>query len=178
MKWAVFLDRDGVLNEERDPVLAVDKVHVIAGAPGAVRKLKAAGALTIMTTNQPVVGRGRLTEEKLGEIHRHMSERLGGLDAIYFCPHAPEKEEGCACRKPKTGMLRAAAERFGLEPARTFIVGDSTRDILAGKSFGCKASILVRTGNGGRDGRYVVEPDAVVDDVGAAADWILQRKPS
>jgi histidinol-phosphate phosphatase family protein len=178
MKWAVFLDRDGVLTEEREPVLDADKLHVFSQAPAAVKRLRDAGALAILVTNQPLVGRGKLKPETLKLIHEKLEKAVGGLDGIYFCPHAPEKEEGCPCRKPKTGMFEEAAQRFGLEPENTFMVGDSTRDILAGQRFGCKAALLVLTGNAGEDGRYVAKPDATVDDVAAAADWILENRPS
>lgn len=178
MKWAVFLDRDGVLSDEREPVLSPDKLHVFPDASGAVKRLRDAGALAILVTNQPAVGRGKVSHETLELIHDKLQKAVGGLDAVYFCPHAPEKEEDCRCRKPKTGMFEEAAQRFGLEPENTFMVGDSTRDILAGQRFGCRAALLVRTGNGGHDGRYVAKPDATVDDVGAAADWILENRPS
>lgn len=178
MKWAVFLDRDGVLSEEREPVLSPEKLHVLSCAPGAVKALRGAGALAILVTNQPLVGRGKVSPQVLKAIHEKLEGDLGGLDGVYFCPHAPEKEEDCPCRKPKTGMFDEAARRFGLEPGNTFMVGDSTRDILAGQRFGCKAALLVRTGNAGTDGRYVARPDATVDDVAAAAGWILENRPS
>lgn len=189
--WAVFLDRDGVLNEEAGLVSSPEGLRLMSGAADAVRRLKEAGAVVVVTTNQPVVARGLVDEAGLSLIHKRLEEALaeGGasLDAVLYCPHHPEPghpeaadpryRRDCACRKPKTGMLLEAARRFGIDIKHSFMVGDSTRDVQTAKNAGCKA-ILVRTGIGGKDGKFAAEPDVVCDDIASAADWILaHRKP-
>lgn len=188
MTWAVFFDRDGVLTSGQGLISKPEDLKLIAGAAEAVRRLKDAGALTIMVTNQPVVARGLITEQALHAIHERLERLLGAegakFDAIYYCPHHPETHHPeaqdpryrleCACRKPKTGMFKAAAERFAIEAGRSFMIGDSTRDILAARNFGCRP-VLVRTGNAGKDGTFACDPEAVCDDVASAADWILAQ---
>lgn len=189
MTWGVFLDRDGVLNEEGGVVARPEDLRLLPGALDAVRRLREAGAVLAVVTNQPLVARGLVKEEVLREIHRRMEAEFAAhgapLDAVYYCPHHPETHHpeaadpkyrrDCGCRKPKTGMLEQAAKRFGVAPADWFLVGDSTRDIQAARTFGCRC-VLVRTGHGGRDGLYPAQPDAVRADVAEAAAWILAER--
>ena len=183
---AVFLDRDGVINEEVDLLCREDQLVLIPGAAEAVRRLNDAGVLAIVATNQPVVARNLCTEEDVRRLNAHLEEMLrqaagARLDAVYFCPHHPETHHPdgnpayrgpCECRKPNLGMLEEARKRFGLDYARCFLVGDTTRDLQTGVNAGCR-TILVRTGYGGRDGKYDVRPDFVADDLAEAADIIL-----
>lgn len=152
-------------------------MRLLPGVAAAIKRLSAAGALIIVVTNQPVVARGAVSEEGLAAIHRRMEELLlaegARVDAVYHCPHLPQVAD-CDCRKPKAGMLRQAAARFSISPARSFMVGDSTRDIQAARNFGCRA-VLVQTGNAGKDGNYEVEPDAVCPGLPEAAEWILAQ---
>lgn len=181
------MDRDGVINEEVDLLHREDQLVLIPGAAEAVRRLNDAGILVIVATNQPVVARNLCTEDDVRRINARLEAMLGEaaaarLDAIYFCPHHPETHHPdgnpayrgpCDCRKPNIGMLEQARQRFGLDYARCFVVGDSTRDIQTGANAGCR-TILVRTGYAGRDGACDVTPDFVADDLAAAADIILE----
>jgi len=186
-RWAVFLDRDGTLNEEVGLVSRPEQLVLLPGAGRALTALRAAGAVLVVATNQPVVARGLIDEEGLAGIHQRLRELLAeegvSLDAIYYCPHHPEKghaeaqdpryRRDCDCRKPKPGMILSGAERFGIDLARSFFVGDSTRDIAAARAAGCRP-VLLRTGFAGRDGKCPeARPDADVADIAAAADWIL-----
>jgi histidinol-phosphate phosphatase family protein len=188
-RWAVFLDRDGVLNEERGQISRAEDIALLPGAAAAVKRLKDAGALVVVATNQSAVARGWVDEDGLGVIHARLKSLLaaggGVLDGIEYCPHHPDAGEAatadpryrrdCECRKPKPGLLTAAARRWGADLSRSYFVGDSTRDIQAARAAGV-AGVLVRTGHGGKDGLHEVEPDAVADDLTGAADWILARE--
>ncbi len=177
-KKAVFLDRDGVIIRQWDGYLNDPaRVELLPGAAEAIRKLREAGFAVVVVTNQAGVGYGHLTEETLGAIHLRLQEELSregaSLDGIYYCPHTPE--EGCPCRKPAPGMLLRAAEELGLDLSRSYLVGDMTTDIEAGKRAGC-FTVLVRTGFGGSDGRSDAEPDAVCEDLPAACELILRKE--
>ena len=177
-KKAVFLDRDGVIIRQWDGYLDDPaRVELLPGAAEAIRKLREEGFAVIVVTNQAGVGYGHLTEETLEAIHTRLKEELSrkgaSLDAIYYCPHTPE--EGCSCRKPAPGMLLRAAEELGLDLSRSYLVGDMTTDIEAGKRVGC-FTVLVRTGFGGSDGRSDSAPDAVCPDLASAAELILERE--
>ncbi|HTK49288.1 MAG TPA: HAD-IIIA family hydrolase [Gemmatimonadaceae bacterium] len=184
---AVFLDRDGVLNETNGYVDAPDKLRVLPGAAAALRRLNDSDHLSVVVTNQPVVARNMCTLEGLDEIHRKLESVLGDehawLDAIYACPHHPDRgfpgenvalKIACACRKPGTGMIDAARARFNVDMGRSYIVGDSARDILCGRAAGI-ATIGVRSGEGCRDVTDESRPDFMVDDLGGAVELIMQR---
>lgn len=178
MRRAVFLDRDGVVVEQVDGYLTrPDELRLLPGVARAIKRLREAGFVVVMVTNQAGIGYGRLSEEALSEVHRRLEAELAleeaGVDAIYYCPHTPE--EGCPCRKPAPGMLERAAEDLGIDLSHSYMVGDMTTDIEAGKRAGCFA-ILVRTGFGGADGRSGEVPDAVCDDLPQAVDYILRRE--
>lgn len=147
----VLLDRDGVLAAERDGV-AVTRARDwewIAGAVDALRRLLASGRRVGCATNQSVIGRGLATAEQIDTLHRTVFEALeGGVDALDFvlcCPHAPAEE--CACRKPEPGMLRTAAQRWGVDAEEILFVGDAMSDLLASRAAGTRFA-LVRTGKG------------------------------
>ena len=174
---AVFLDRDGTINQEVDLLRDLRRLRLIPGAASGIRALNRLRFRVIVITNQPVVARGWVSEEELGRIHRTLEERLGRrgarLDAIFYCPHHPDADLSryrvrCRCRKPGTALIRRAARRFGIALDRSFMVGDSTRDILAGKRAGL-TTILVSTGCGGRDGKYRVRPDHTARNLEEAA---------
>lgn len=155
MKPAVFLDRDGTLIELVHHLSDPADVVLIPGAGGAVKRLRAAGWPVVIVTNQSVIGRGKLTEEGLGEVHAEMARQLAAegteLDAIYFCPLKPTQKNPRVIedpmRKPGPGMLLAAACDHKLDLAHSWMVGDTISDMLAGKNAGCR-SLLVRTGYG------------------------------
>lgn len=180
---AVFLDRDGVINEEVDLLYRADQLRLLPGAGEAIRRLNERGIKAIVVTNQAVVARGLCTEEEVEEIHRRLRQMLAKkgayLDAIYWCPHhenadLPRYRKVCGCRKPDTGLLEEAVNRFNLDISRCFLIGDRTVDIQTGKNAGCR-TILVETGYGGKDGKYDVKPDYICKDLKEAVDLILSE---
>jgi mannose-1-phosphate guanylyltransferase / phosphomannomutase len=182
---ALFLDRDGVLNVEKDHVRSPEDMHLLPGATEAVRQINASECLAVVVSNQPAVAKGFITEHELGRIHARLDTLLGAegayLDRLYYCPHHPETgfpgerpeyKVVCDCRKPAPGMLLSAAADLNIDLAGSFMVGDRTADIQAGHAAGCK-TILVRTGYAGRDGQYACQPDFVCDDLAAAVRMVL-----
>lgn len=160
---AVFLDRDGTLNRYVGFLRNIDDLTLIDGVAEAIKAVNDSGYLAIVVTNQPVIARGEVTVPQLEEIHNKLETLLGFegayLDALYYCPHHPHKGyEGeiaelkidCDCRKPKAGLLLRAAEDFNIDLSRSWMVGDSENDILAGKNAGCRTA-LIGTGSFGQD---------------------------
>ena len=183
---AVFLDRDGTINREVDLLREIGQLRLLPGAAEGIRTLNKMGYRVIVITNQPVVARGWLTETQLRSIHGALEARLkrrgARLDAILYCPHHPVANLAryrirCRCRKPGTGLIRRAAREFGVASRGSFMVGDSTRDILAGRRAGLE-TILLATGYGGKDGKYPIHPDHTAVDLASAARLIgrLRRK--
>jgi histidinol-phosphate phosphatase family protein len=173
----IFIDRDGTINHEVDLLKHKSQLKLIEGSAEAIKLLNACGYTVVIVTNQPQVAKGICTEEDVKNINNELIALLkskgANIDAIYYCPHHPEKGHAgenakykidCECRKPKIGMLVEAAKRFGIDLANCYIVGDQTRDILAAKNAGCK-SILVKTGYGGTDGRYPSKPDYTCENL-------------
>lgn len=166
---AVFLDRDGTINRYVGFLRDIDDFELIDGAAQAIRQINALGWLAVVATNQPVVARGEVSFAQLEQIHRKMETLLGQegayLDAVYFCPHHPDRgypgerpelKIDCACRKPKPGMLLAAARDLNIDLAQSWMVGDGENDIRAGRSAGCKTALI---GDGGEDyGQTVTVP--------------------
>jgi histidinol-phosphate phosphatase family protein len=178
-KRAVFLDRDGVIVREADYLRRVEQLRVLRGVPAAMKALRAAGFKLVVVTNQSGVARGYFSLAQLGRIHRELKARLAKAgakwDALYFSPHGPESAH--PWRKPGIGMLRAAKKRLKLDLASSYFVGDTTTDIQTARNAGC-AAVLVRGGQGGRDGKHPkAKPDKIVRDLPAAARWILSRPP-
>jgi D-glycero-D-manno-heptose 1,7-bisphosphate phosphatase len=181
---AVFLDRDGVINVEKEYLHRVGDFEFLPGVPQALRLLKEAGFLLIVVTNQSGVARGYYSLEDVECLHRHLQDQLApygaAVDGFYVCPHHPEYGTGdltgeCSCRKPLPGMIEKAAVDFQIDPARSYLVGDKLSDIEAGEAAGCR-SILVRTGYGGRDAGLVADEVVIVDDLPAAAKAILAEE--
>jgi D-glycero-D-manno-heptose 1,7-bisphosphate phosphatase len=186
---AVFFDRDGVLIEERWPLLSADEIHLSPGVGEALARLKAAGFLLMVVSNQAVVARGMITLSQLDEIHAELGRRLTlagspPLDAIYACPHHPEAtlpayRVECDCRKPRPGSLLRAAREHNLDLAGSFMVGDRITDVLAGSRAGCR-TVLIESPATAEPPIVTLEPidetvrpDYVCRDLAAAADWIL-----
>ena len=181
---AVFLDRDGTINEEKEYLFRPEDFTFIPGAPEAVRLLKETGFLVIVVTNQSGIGRGYYDEEAVRRLHRHMDDELArhgaGVDGYYFCPHHPHQGIGdylkeCACRKPLPGMLFDAARDFGIDFSSSFIIGDKRADIEAGSAAGCRP-MLVRTGYGSAEEPNLPPGVPVYDDLLAAARAIVAGK--
>lgn len=180
---AVFIDRDGVINDQTAFVNAPDDFRLLPGAAAAIRRLNEASLLAVVVTNQGGVAFGYLTEVTLAAIHERMRDLLAAdgahVDAVYYCPHMPEAPvaayaRDCPDRKPGTGMLEKARDALGIDLRRSFLVGDATTDILAGARAGC-TTILVQTGLAGQDGKTVASPDHTVADLAAAVDLILVK---
>ena len=145
MPKAVFIDRDGVINQkprEGEYVTSWDDFHILPGVAEAVTLAKRAGYAVIVVTNQRCVAKGLIAVSELEEMHARMRESLSRsgamLDGIYYCPH--DYESSCNCRKPAPGMLLEAAQARGLDLRSSWMVGDSEIDIQAGKNAGCKTA--------------------------------------
>ena len=175
VKRAVFLDRDGVLNRavvregKPYPPASVSAVEVEEEAPGCLRRLAAAGFALIVVTNQPDVARGTQTRAEVDAINRHLASFMP-IDDFFVCDH---DRGDCQCRKPKPGLLTAAAQQHGIELAASYMVGDRFGDIGAGQAAGCKASIWIDRG-------YAADPAPEppfirVPSLTEATDWILAR---
>jgi D-glycero-D-manno-heptose 1,7-bisphosphate phosphatase len=168
----VFLDRDGVINRavvrngKPSPPASVNELEILPGVPEALARLRAAGYVLVVVTNQPDLARGTTTPEVVDGIHAHLRERLA-LDDIRVCPH--DDEDGCACRKPKPGLLLRAPVP---DLAASVMVGDRWRDIEAGRAAGCGVTILV---DYGYDEPVPHEPDARVSSLAEAVEWLLGR---
>ena len=174
-KRAVFLDRDGVINQAivRDgkpyPPSGVSELKIVEGAAEALRDLKRAGFLLIVVTNQPDIARGTRSPVSVDAIHQALRETVP-LDDVFVCPH--DDADHCDCRKPLPGLLLRAAEKHDIDMQHSFMVGDRWRDVDAGSSAGC-ATVWIDYGY--REKRSVAEPSATVDSIRAAADWILRQ---
>lgn len=150
---AIFLDRDGTINKYVGFLREIEQFELLPNTSEAIKKINNSGYLAIVVTNQPVIARGEVTFEQLDQIHNKMETLLGKdgayLDGIYFCPHHPHKGfEGeipelkveCECRKPKPGMLLQAAKDFNIDLSKSWMIGDSDNDILAGENAGCSTA--------------------------------------
>jgi len=181
---AVFLDRDGTLIEEAGYLERLDRLIFFPYTVDAVRQLNRAGFLVVVITNQAGIARGIVSEEFVSIAHEHISRRLeaGGarVNAYYHCPHHPRGvveslRTVCECRKPQPGMFRKAAAELHIDLSQSFSVGDRWHDVDAGRAAGTR-TLLVRTGYGAATERTTRDgpaPDAVVDNLAAAAAWIL-----
>ena len=181
---AVFLDRDGTIIEEVGYLDRPERVEFFPFTIDAIRVLNRAGLAVVLVSNQSGIARGFFTPAVVDDVHRKMEAMLsaGGahIDAYYYCPHHPDGKvpglaTACDCRKPARGMVDRAVTEFGIDPSRSFVVGDRWLDVELARAVGAKG-VLVRTGYGEsvehmppRD----LTADAVVDNLIAAASWIL-----
>lgn len=172
MRRAVFLDRDGTLNVEKEYLYRIVDFEFIPGAVEAVRLLNEAGFLVVVVTNQSGVARGYYTEEDVESLHRHIAAELqksgARVDAWLYCPHHPDGRGSyslpCGCRKPLPGMLKEAARRHDIDLAASVMIGDKLADVAAGQAAGCR-TILVRTGYGADEESHVSKNTLVFDDL-------------
>ena len=184
---AVFLDRDGTINEHKGFLKSVDEFELIQGAAEGIRLLNQSPYLVIVATNQPVIARGECTFEELDNIHKKMETELGRkgafLNDIFFCPHHPHKgylgevpelKIDCDCRKPKIGMLQRAADKYNIDLTQSWYVGDTTIDIQTGINAGMR-TVLVKTGEAGKDGKYDVVPTSEKENLLEAVKFILRN---
>lgn len=174
---AVFLDRDGTMIEDPGYLSEPDEVRLLPGAGRAVSMLNRAGLPVVVVTNQSGIGRGFFRAERLGEIHARLEEVLAEegarIDGIYFCPHLPQ--DRCRCRKPAPGMVERACGELGLDPEKSYVVGDKASDVGLARNVGAKA-VLVMTGEGRDELRKMAPagPDHSARDLVGAVKWILR----
>ena len=178
---AVFLDRDGTLNEDPGYINHRDKMKLLPGVATALKSLKDAGFLLVVVSNQSGVGRGIIPPAELPKIHERMDELLGSsgvrIDHYSLCIHRPE--EGCPCRKPSAKLLVDAASALQIDLGRSYMVGDKIVDLQAGRNAGVRGVALVRTGHGleteKTDGKLA---HFIGEDLAAVASWILSQAAS
>jgi len=181
MARLILLDRDGVINFDSPAFIKTpEEWRPVPGALSAIARLKRQGWLVAVCSNQSGVGRGLITPDALEAIHEKLRQCLSqlevSLDGLAFCPHHPD--EHCRCRKPAPGMLLEMMSRLGASADECIVVGDSLRDIEAGKAAGCR-TVLVRTGNGSRSeaAARALGVDAVFDDLAGFASAVTGSDP-
>jgi D-glycero-D-manno-heptose 1,7-bisphosphate phosphatase len=178
---AIFLDRDGTLNEDRGYTYQVAALRLLPGVIAGLQQIAALGFRLVICTNQSGIARGQFSEADMHAFNEALVARLAEADveiaAVYFSPYHPTEGVGgyrrmSECRKPRPGMLLAAARDLGLNLAESYAIGDKRSDVAAGKAAGCR-TILVETGKAGRgEPELTVEPDAVARDLQHAAQLI------
>jgi D-glycero-D-manno-heptose 1,7-bisphosphate phosphatase len=180
MKRAVFLDRDGTVIAEKHYLHQVEEVVILPNAATALKRLQDAGFKLFIVSNQAGVGRGYFTLAEVEQVNRHLVAELAGagvrFDAIYVAPEAPDQPS--RGRKPSPQFLFDARDGFDLDLGQSYMIGDKLVDLECGWNAGVKRSLLVRTGYGAefeRDAADQLGSAVVVDDLSAAADWILGR---
>jgi len=185
LRSAVFLDRDGTINRDVSHLNSPDQVELLPGAAEAIRRLNRSGTLAVVVTNQPVVARGDVSLAQLGRIHARLESQLGArgafLDGLYFCPHHPDKgfpgeipelKGHCNCRKPEPGLIDKACNDLGIGRHDSWMVGDTTADVEAGRRAGLR-TVLLRSGHAGADAKHTTRPDYIAPDLEDAVEWIL-----
>jgi len=193
---AVFLDRDGTINEDRGYIGDPAEVVLIEGAAGAIARLNRRGIPVIVLSNQSGIGRGFYDEGRLDAVNRRLGELLGSggasVDGIYCCPHHPG--DNCGCGKPETGLLMDAAREHGIDLPRSVMVGDKVSDMELARRVGMRRVLVltgygeislveIRQGSGGSeglrgpggDGRGLSDVDFVAADLADAVEWILSE---
>lgn len=184
---AIFIDRDGTINQYVGFLRNIDDFKLIDNTAKAIKIINQSQYLAIVATNQPVVARGEVTYSQLEEIHKKMETELGKqgayLDDLFFCPHHPDKgyngevkelKIDCNCRKPQIGMLLQALEKYNIDFSQSWYVGDTTTDIQTGINAGMK-TVLVKTGEAGQDGKYNVTATFEADTLYEAVKRIIEE---
>jgi len=189
LRRAVFLDRDGVVVADDGLIVSAEQLRVVDGAIGALSRLACAGWVLVVVTNQAVVARGLVDEASVHAIHESLQAIIlsaGGpvLDGFWVCPHHPHAQVAryrlaCSCRKPRPGLILSAANKLGLDPSASWMIGDRSSDIAAGRRAGCR-TILVASGRhldapifGSEDLAAEATPHFEVSDLAAAARIIV-----
>jgi D-glycero-D-manno-heptose 1,7-bisphosphate phosphatase len=186
---AVFLDRDGTINEEVGYVNHIERFRLLPGTGEAIRLLNRNEIKVVVVTNQAGVARGYFPESLIHLIHRKMKDDLrekgAHLDGVYYCPHHPDVGEPpyrqrCRCRKPETGLIEEAVKDLGIDCSKSYMIGDRGADIEFGCRIGSK-NILVLTGYGKGEweyfgGQWKSKPDFVAQDLFEAVRWVLQQE--
>ena len=186
MNWAIFLDRDGVINVDVHHLRDPQQLQLIPRAAEAIQRINARSIPAIVVTNQAAIARGYLTEKQVDAIHQALSALLkpegAHIDHYYYCPHHPTEGQppyriDCECRKPKPGMLLQAAQDLELDLARSYFIGDTVSDMQAGYRAGCH-TVLVQTGYGKRvwqEWTEAFKPEFIAADLWGAVDWIFSQ---
>lgn len=185
---AVFLDRDGTLNVEKGGVRRPQELELIPGVAQALIALRNAGFCLVVVTNQSIIARGQASESDLAAIHQRLERELGKagayLDAIYVCPHHPDRgfpgervdlKIACDCRKPGIGLVERARHDLQIDLSASWMIGDQTRDVEMARRAGLR-SVLLQTGAAGRDGQFRCAADYVAPDLTRATAFILGQE--
>jgi len=186
---AIFLDRDGTLNHEVNFLHSHEQFNLLGNVASSIKRFNRSEYYSIVITNQPVIARGDCTEDDLKQTHNKMETLLGRegayLDAIYYCPHHPDKgfaneipqlKIKCDCRKPGIAMISKAQKHFNIDLKQSWFIGDTTTDMKTAKNAGLK-SMLVRTGYSGADDKHAARPDFECFDLAEATEFILNHYP-
>jgi D-glycero-D-manno-heptose 1,7-bisphosphate phosphatase len=188
MNKAVFLDRDGTINEEVGYLTDLDMLRLIPGAGAAIKRLNQSGFKVVVVTNQAGVARGYFTESLVKETHSRLNQMLqetgARLDGIYYCPHHPTAGNSpytmeCDCRKPGTGLIERAARDNSIDIKNSYVIGDKWSDVELGQRAGSR-TVLVRSGfapddPGNTRSSHITDPDFTAHDLSEAVDWIINR---
>jgi D-glycero-D-manno-heptose 1,7-bisphosphate phosphatase len=181
----VFIDRDGVINKdpggwtEYSYVTKWKDFKFLPGVFQALRLLNRNGIKVVIISNQAGVNKGYFTRDELNEVTSRMLDEInkngGKIEEVYYCIH--KREDNCNCRKPKPGMLEAAARKFSADPRKTYFIGDSEVDVQAGYSLGMR-TIFVRSGKTTVDemSKWVLKPDYVFADLLETVKWLLAKE--
>ncbi len=180
---AVFLDRDGTVNEEVGYLSQLEELKLIPGAAEAIRQINESGMKAVVVTNQSGVARGFFTEEFVAKANAQLNEMLRSegafIDRFYYCPHHPTEGKdpyriACPCRKPEPGMLLEAAQDLDIDLTRSYVVGDMLKDLTVAQRVGAKG-VLVRTGYG-KNIVVTDKPAFIANDLREAVEWILKDR--
>jgi len=181
LKKAVFVDRDGTINEESGYLFRKEDCRFIPGAVEAIVQLNNAGFQVVVITNQSGIARGYYSAADLDQLHLYMGNEIaaagGRIDGWYYCPHHPDyatKESQCDCRKPLPGMIQRAAHDLGIDLSSSWMVGDKIADVHAGNAAGCQ-TVLVKTGYGATEALSAPSAQVMLDDLCAAAAYIIKH---
>ena len=191
MKAAVFLDRDGTINEEAGYINHIDRFRIFPWTAAAVRLINDAGLAAVLVTNQSGIARGYFPETLVQEVHTRLQAELAQsgarLDAVYYCPHHPDGKleafrQTCGCRKPAPGMLHRAAADLDIDLSTSFVVSDRYQDLVMGFQTGVRG-VLVMSGYGKGEYHYhrnswPRQPDRVSHDLLDAVKWIVDQPRS
>ncbi len=179
-KPAIFLDRDGVLTVEKGyAISSIEEMEIFPYAQECVRRIREAGYLAIVVTNQSAVAKGLFPIEELLDMNRRL-ESEAGVDAIYYCPHHPEGKilkytKVCNCRKPKTGMIDQALRDFDIDMASSYMVGDRACDIILGQNAGIK-TVLLDSGYGSERLEEDCSPDFIMKDLTEFTEYLTKNR--
>jgi len=181
----LFIDRDGVVNKDPGGWTKTNYVtdwkdfHFVSGTLEALKILKDKGIKVIVASNQGGVNKGLYTKDELSKVNALMLKEIekagGAIEEVFYCIH--KDEDNCDCRKPKPGMLKMAAEKYGVDPKTTYFIGDAPKDISAGKRMGCK-TVLVLSGKSSREEieDWEDKPDHVFDNLLEAVNWLTKDR--